>query len=141
MKRGASRKARSKTPRTRRRRPSGRARATPGPRSRRDAKAGSSRRKTEAEAPRQDDDTPFAGAPGTDDPAEEALTEATELGLLLADQEEDEPELRDEDDLFFRAPPRNPAMPRVRPAPEIVKRRAGAAKQKAAFAIVMAIFI
>ena len=130
MKRGASRKARSKTPRTRRRRPSGRTRTAPGHRARRDTKAGSSRRK--AEASRRDDDTPFDGEPATDDPAGEALAEATELGLLLADQEEDEPGLLDEDDLFFRAPPRNPAMPRVRPAPGIVRRRRAAAKQASA---------
>ena len=68
----------------------------------------------------------------SDDPAEEALTEATELGILLADGEEDDPEPHDEDEPFFRAPRRNPSMPRTRPAPDIVvKPRGAAAKRKA----------
>jgi adenosylmethionine-8-amino-7-oxononanoate aminotransferase len=130
VKRSASRTRRGVADRSRRRRPSGRARALPGHRSRRDAARRSARRAA-AERGRREGGAPEPEAPAASDPAEQALAEATEIGLLLDDGEH-EPEPAEEEDVYFRTRHRNPALPRVRPAPDIVSRRRGAGKGEVA---------
>ena len=94
--------------------------------------AGRTRRKTairRARTRRPANGAPIDGPEEIFDPAafaeetsEDAIAEAVEIELLLDEDDPGEP-AEIEDDYFFKAPPRNPSLPRVRPAPEIVKRR------------------
>ncbi len=84
-----------------------------------------SRKKTPPER-----DEPRSSSPDPPDQNEDSLSDAVELDFLLAEAEgEEEAELL-EDDYFYRAPARNPALPRARPAPEIIARKGARASKR-----------